>query len=156
MERTERAFNMVGWLGFLMLTPVALRLFEVAPAVEFLDRLGAAGQPAFWTLLAFGLVVLRLLFGGEASLLPLFLGLVVSFLLLSLVARISFMRWFWEPASGLPFFRSDPLSFAVGAAVLSWGLLLSYLRRVGILLQLLLLVIVPFVVLLVGNALGIL
>lgn len=153
MERYERAFNVLGWLGFLLLAPVALRVFQVQPAVEFLDRLGAAGQPMFWTLIAFGLVALRILFGGEATLLPLFLGLAVSFFLLSLVARISFMRWFWEPASGLFFFQSDLLSFVVGAAALFWGMLLSYLRRVNGLVHLAVLVVLPFVVLLVGNAL---
>jgi len=156
MERNERAFNALGWLGYLCLTPVALRVFQVAPAVEFMDRLGVVGQPVFWTLVAFGLVVLRLLFGGEATLLPLFLGLVVGFLLLSLVARVSFMRWFWEPAGGLPFFESEPLNFVVGAAALFWGLVLSYLRRLGVLLQLAVLVVLPFVVLLAGNALKIL
>lgn len=156
MERYERAFNLVGWLGYLLLTPVGLRVFEVQPAVEFLDRLGVAGQPAFWTLIAFGLVVLRLLFGGEATLLPLLLGLAVGFLLLSLVAQIGFMRWFWEPAGGLPFFASSGLNFAVGAGVLFWGLLLSYLQRFRVLLQFVLLVVLPFAVLLAGNALKIL
>jgi hypothetical protein len=156
MERYERAFNAVGWLGFLLLTPVALRVFQVQPAVEFLDRLGVAGRPVFWTLIAFGLLVLRILFGGEATLLPLFLGLAVGFFLLALVARISFMRWFWGPASGLSFFESEPLSFVVGAAALFWGLVLSYLRRVSVLVQLLVLVVLPLVVLLAGNALKLL
>ena len=119
-------------------------------------RLGVAGQPVFWTLIAFGLVVLRLLFGGEATLLPLLLGLAVGFLLLSLVTRIGFMRWFWESAGGLPFFESIPLNFAVGAGVLFWGLLLSYLQRFRVLLQFVLLVVLPFAVLLAGNALKIL
>lgn len=156
MERYERVFNAVGWLGFLLLAPVAMRVFHVQPAVEFLDQLGVAGQPVFWTLIAFGLVVLRILFGGEATLLPLFLGLAVGFFLLSLVARISFMRWFWEPAAGLPFFASTALSFVVGATVLFWGMVLSYLRRVNVLAQLALLVLAPFLVLLAGNALKIL
>jgi hypothetical protein len=156
MERYERAFNAVGWLGFFLLAPVALRVFQVEAAVQFLDRLGVAGQPVFWTLIAFALVVLRILFGGEASLLPLFLGLVVGFFLLSLVARISFMRWFWEPAGRLPFFASRPLSFVVGAAALFWGMVLSYLRRVSFLVQLAVLVVLPFVVLLAGNALKLL
>lgn len=156
MERNERVFNLLGWVGLLLLAPVGLRVFQVQPAVDFLDRLGAGGRSELWTLIAFGLVVLRLLFGGEATLLPLFVGLVVSFFLLSLVARVGFMRWFWEPAEGLPFFASDALSFVVGAAVLFWGMVLSHLRRVGLLVQLLVLVLLPFIALLAGNALHVL
>jgi hypothetical protein len=157
MERYERAFDALGWVGFVLLTPVALLVFQVQPAAQFMQtKLGFAGQPVLWTLVAFGLVILRILFGGEKIILPLFLGFVVGFLLLSLVAQIGFMRWFWEPAEQLFFLKNPRLIFIVGAAVLFMGLLYSHFRRVRLLLQFLTLLVAPFVALLVGGALEVL
>jgi len=154
MERYEKLFDAVGWLGFALLTPVALYLFGVQPVVEIMDtKLGFAGQLEFWVLLTFGLVLLRIFFGGEHIILPLFLGFAGGFFLLSLVARIGFMGWFWRPATRQFFFQNDKLTFVVGTAVLFLGLIFSYFRRLSLLLQLLVLVLLPVLILLAVNAL---
>jgi hypothetical protein len=153
MERYEKLFEVVGWIGFALLTPVALYLFGLQSAVRLMDgRLGFAGRLEFWVLLTFALVLLRIFFGGEHIILPLFLGFVGGFLLLSLVARISFMGWFWRPATGQFFFQNDKLTFVVGAAVLFFGLIFSYFRKISILVQLLILILLPMLILLAVNA----
>jgi hypothetical protein len=153
MERYEKLFDAVGWIGFTLLSPVALYLFEVQPVVRLMDtKLGFAGRPEFWVLLAFGLILLRIFFGGEHIILPLFLGFAVGFFLLSLVARIEFMGWFWRPARQQFFLRNDRLTFVVGAAVLFFGLIFSYFRKISLLVQFLLLVLLPLLVLLAVNA----
>ena len=155
MERYEKLFEVLGWIGFALLTPLALYLFGVESVVEIMDtKLGFAGQAQFWVLLTFALVLLRIFFGGEHIILPLFLGFVGGFLLLSLVARIAFMGWFWRPATGQFFFQNDRLTFAVGAAVLFFGLIFSYFRRLSLLVQLLILVLLPMLILLAVNALS--
>jgi hypothetical protein len=154
MERYEKLFDAVGWVGYALLTPVALYVFGVQSVVEIMDtKLGFAGKTEFWVLLAFGLVLLRIFFGGEHIILPLFLGFAGGFFLLSLVARIVFIGWFWRPASGQFFFRNDRLTFAVGAAVLFFGLIFSYFRKISLLVQFLILILLPMLILLAVNAL---
>ncbi|MBN1837645.1 MAG: hypothetical protein JW820_17445 [Spirochaetales bacterium] len=157
MERHERLFNAVGWLGLLVLVPIAFYVLEFAPARDFMaDRLGFAGRPVFLTLLGFSLILVRILFGGEKSLLPLVLGFVIGFLLISTFARIGFMGWFFRRADPVIFLRSGRLNYFVGLGVLLLGMVLSYVRRPGFLAQLLGLVVVPAAALLVLNALGVL
>jgi hypothetical protein len=154
MERYEKLFDAVGWLGFALLTPVALYVFGVQPVAEIMDtKLGFAGRLEFWVLLTFGLVLLRIFFGGEHIILPLFLGFAGGFFLLSLVARVGFMGWFWRQATRQFFFQNDKLTFVVGAAVLFFGLIFSYFRRLNLLIQLFILVVLPMLVLLLVNAL---
>jgi hypothetical protein len=154
MERYEKLFDAVGWIGFVLLTPVALYLFGVQPVVEIMDtKLGFAGRLDFWVLLTFALVLLRIFFGGEHVILPLFLGYAGGFFLLALVVRIGFMGWFWRPGRQQFFFQNDRLTFVVGAAVLFFGLIFSYLRKISLLLQLLILIFLPMLVLLAVNAL---
>ncbi len=155
MERYEKFFDGVGWFGFALLTPAALYIFDYRPAVRFMtEKLAFAGHPSFWVLLSFALLLLRILFGGEQIILPLFLGFAGGFLLLSLVAEIGFMRWFWEPAGRLFFFRNNRLNFVVGSGVMFFGLIFSYFRRLSLLVQLLVLLLIPLLILLAVNALA--
>jgi hypothetical protein len=152
MERYERFFDAVGWIGFAFLTPVALHVFNVQPVAEIMDtKLGFAGRPGSWVLLSFALVLLRIFFGGERIILPLFLGFAGGFFLLALVARIGFMGWFWRPAAQQLFFLNDRLTFVVGAAVLFFGLIFSYFRKISLLIQLLILILLPMLILLAVN-----
>jgi hypothetical protein len=157
MERHERLFNAIGWLGFLVLLPVAFLILDLAPARDFMEsRLGFVGRPAFLTLLGFGMILLRILFGGEQSMLPLVLGFVIGFLLLSTFAQIGFMRWFSRTTGEIILLRSPGLNYFVGLGVLLLGMILSYVRRPGFLVQLLGLIVIPAAVLLVLNALQVL
>jgi len=154
MERYEKLFDVVGWIGFALLTPVALYLFGIRSVVEIMDtKIGFAGRLEFWVLLSFGLVLLRIFFGGEHIILPLFLGFAGGFFLLALVARIGFMGWFWRPAARQFFFQNDRLTFVVGAAVLFFGLIFSYFGKISLLVQLLILILLPMLILLAVNAL---
>jgi hypothetical protein len=154
MERYEKLFDAVGWIGFALLTPVALYVFGLQSVVKIMDtKLGFAGRPEFWVLLCFALVLLRIFFGGEHIILPLFLGFAGGFFLLALVARVGFMGWFWRPATRQFFFRNDGLTFCVGAAVLFFGLIFSYFRRISLLVQFLILILLPMLILLAVNAL---
>jgi len=155
MERYEKLFDAVGWIGFALLTPVVLYVFGVESIVRLMEtKLGFAGAPEFWVLLCFGLVLLRIFFGGEHIILPLFLGYAGGFFLLSLVATIGFMAWFWKPASEQFFFQNDKLTVIVAAVVLFLGLIFSYFRRIAVLIQVLLLVLLPMLVLLAVNAIA--
>lgn len=155
MERYEKLFDAVGWVGFALLTPVALYVFGVQSVVQLMDtKLAFAGRLEFWVLLTFALVMLRIFFGGEHIILPLILGFAGGFFLLSLVARIGFMGWYWRPGIKQFFFQNDRLTFVVGGAVLFFGLIFSYFRRIRVLVQLLILVLLPMLILLAVNAIS--
>jgi hypothetical protein len=157
MERHERLFEVIGWIGYLVLVPMAFYVFRwstVTPVME--NRLGIAGRPVFLTLLGFSLVFAKILFGGERRMLPLILGFVIGFLLVSAFARLGFMSWFWGPGESVILLRSGRLSYLTGMAVLFVAMILSYLPRVRLLTQILVLVVLPGAGLLVLNALGVL
>jgi hypothetical protein len=157
MERHERLFEVIGWIGYLVLVPLAFYALQWRPATDVLGtRLGFAGQAGFLTLLGFALIFAKILFGGERRMVPLILGFVIGFLLVSAFARLGFMSWFWRLSSSVILLRSPGLSYFAGMAVLLAGMILSYLPRAGFLAQLLLLLVLPSVALLVLNALKIL
>jgi hypothetical protein len=65
MERYERAFDVIGWIGVLFLVPVGFYVFNYAPAVQFMQgKLGFFGRPVVLTLIAYALIALRIVFGG--------------------------------------------------------------------------------------------
>lgn len=157
MNRHERLFNAIGWIGFLILVPVAFHVLRFNPATDFMARrLGFAGRPVFLTLLGFGLIFLRILFGGERSMLPLVLGFAVGFLLVSTFAGIGFMSWFTRLGETVIVLRSPRLSYFAGIGVLLLGLIFSYIPRFNFLVQLLTLIVLPALALLVLNALRVL
>jgi len=157
MERHERVFEVIGWVGYLVLVPMAFYVLRWDPVTEVMEsRLGFAGRPGFLTLLGFALIFAKILFGGERRMLPLILGFVIGFLLVSTFARLGFMRWFWGLGESVILLRSAGLSYFTGMGVLLTGMILSYLPRVSFLAQLLGLVVLPGAALLVLNALRIL
>jgi len=157
MERHERLFNALGWIGLLILVPIAFLVLGFAPVRDFMvGRMGFAGRPAFLTLLGFSLILVRILFGGEKSMLPLVLGFVIGFLLVSTFAGIGFMGWFSRLAEPVIFLRSPRLNYFAGLGVMLLGMVLSYAQRPGFLAQLLGLVVLPAAALLVLNALRVL
>ena len=66
------------------------------------------------------------------------------------------MGWFSRMTEAVIFFRSPRLSYLAGMQVLLLGMILSYSRRPGFLVQLFGLVVVPAAALLVLNALRVL
>jgi hypothetical protein len=157
VNRHERLFNAIGWIGFLILVPIAFYVLQFTAATDFMARrLGFAGRPVFLALLGFGLIFLRILFGGERSMLPLILGFVVGFLLVSTFARIGFMSWFTGLGETVIVLRNPGLSYFAGIGVLFLGMIFSYIPRFSFLVQLLTLIVLPVVALLVLNALRVL
>ncbi len=140
----ERFFNTLGWLGFLFILPIGLQAFGVGGPLSWLEQnLGRYGRPAFLVLLFFGFLVLRILFGGDRPVGPLLLGCLMGFLLLCTAVEIGFMSWLPGLTDRIAFLSNHPLNFLVAIGVILLGILLSYLRRLPLLLQLLLLVVLP-------------
>jgi hypothetical protein len=153
MERYERAFDVIGWIGVLFLVPVGFYVFNYAPAVQFMQgKLGFLGRPAVLTLIAYALIALRIVFGGGNLVAPLLISFVVGFFLMAMVVPFRFMKWFTDWARQLFFLDNKSLNFLAAAFVFFFGNLVSYARRASIFLQLILLLILPVLVLVVANA----
>ena len=155
MERYERLFDFLGWLGLLLLIPLGFYVFDYGPGVEFMrSRLGVVGRPTTITLAAFALIALRILFGGGQLVAPMLVSFVVGFFLIAAVVQFRFMSWYAEIAAKVMFLDSRALNFLAACFVLFLGNLLSYARRVSVWLDLLLLLVLPVVFLLIANAFG--
>jgi hypothetical protein len=154
VERLERVFDVLGWIGLLLLVPLGFYVFNYSPAVDFLQRLGAVGRPTTITLAAFVLIALRILFGGGQLAAPMLISFVVGFFLMAGVVTFRFMSWYAQFAGKVMFLDSRTLNFLAACFVLLFGTLLSYARRVSIWVQLILLLVVPVVFLLVAGAFG--
>ncbi len=153
MERYERLFDILGWLGLALLVALGFYVFNYGPGVELMRaRLGVAGLPTTITLAAFALIALRIVFGGGELVSPLLVSFVVGFFLLSTVVPFRFMRWYSESAAKVFFLDSKALCFLAACFVLFFGNLMSYARRASIWLQLFLFLVLPVIFLLVANA----
>jgi len=153
MERYERAFDVIGWIGVLFLIPVGFYVFNYAPAVHFMQsKLGFFGRPVVLTLIAYALIALRIVFGGGNLVAPLLISFVVGFFLMAMVVPFRFMKWFTDWARQLFFLENKSLNFLAAGFVFFFGNLVSYARRASIFLQLILLIILPVLVLVVANA----
>jgi hypothetical protein len=153
MERYERLFDVIGWIGMLFLVPVGFYVFNYAPAVQFMQgKLGFIGSPVVLTLIAYALIALRIVFGGGNLVAPLLIGFVVGFFLLATVVPFRFMKWFADWARQLFFLDNKALNFLAACFVFFFGNVVSYARRASIFLQLILFLILPVLVLIVANA----
>ncbi len=152
MERYERVFNVVGWLGFAFLVPAGMVLFDFRPVVEFIRGSLSFATPSVLTMIGFGLILLRVLFGGGNLVLPLLIGFLAGFFLVAAAVPMGFMRWWMKAAAAVPFLDSPQLTFLTGAGTAFLGVLLSYLRRLSFIFQLVLLVALPVLFLVVAYA----
>lgn len=152
MERYERLFDVLGWLGLALLVPLGFYVFDYGPGVQFLRGLSVVGLPVTITLAAFALLALRIVFGGGELVSPLLVSFVIGFFLLATVVPFRFMKWYSDQAAKVFFLDSKGLSFLAACFVLFFGDLLSYARRASIWLQLFLFLVLPVVFLLVANA----
>ncbi|HEC62185.1 MAG TPA: hypothetical protein ENI27_08030 [bacterium] len=155
MEKYERVFNVIGWVGFLLIVPVGFYIFDHQPAVQFMQtKIGFLGNPSFLTIAAFVLLFLRIIFGGGHIIMPLILSFIAAFFLFFSVVEVGFMHWFRSFSGKVFFLKNLHLNFIVGTAVLLIGVSLSYLRGLKSWIQLVLLIVVPIVFLSASNLFG--
>lgn len=152
----QRIFNLIGWLGFLLLLPPGLQLAGLPALQDFLvQNLGPLGSASWLMLYFFGIQLLRVFFGSSRLLTPLITGFLSTFLLASLVMPVGFMEWLYRLLEPTKLFARHPLTFLLVPLVLGLGYLLSFARRLPVVVQLLLLVLLPFAGAVALNLLGV-
>ena len=151
----ERVFNIIGWLGFIAVLPIALNLFGLPGMQNFLEqKLGQYGSPVFLLLYFFVLVFLRVIFGSGRIITPLIIASLTGFVLISTAANVGFMVWLRNLMTSTPLFSNMPLVFLTGLTVVALGILLSYTKRLPLLIQLAVLVVLPLVFIIVTSSTG--
>ena len=155
VEGFERVFNVIGWIGFLAIIPLALDVFGMPQLQELAAKhLGRYGTKGFLLLAFFVLVCARVIFGSGRIVAPLLIGSAVGFLFISVAAGVPFMRWLGDAAAASPFFSNMPLNFLVGLAVTVLGILMSSARRIPIGILIFVLVVLPLAAVIVAGATG--
>ena len=140
----ERIFNILGWLGFIAIIPVALKVFGVTRPQLFLEEnLGRYGSTGFLLLIFFVLIGIRVIFGSGRIIVPLIIASLSGFVFISVASGVKFMNWLYEAAVSTRFFDNMPLNFIVGVVVLLMGIVASYSKKFPFVLQILLLVLLP-------------
>lgn len=156
MKGYERFLNWLGWIGLLFLVPVGLTVFGVPGPLSFLhSHLGKFGSATFLLIVFYALILLRFLFGHSEIYSPVFIGLIVSFFLVAITVEIGFMGWYRNLLGKVPYVSNHPLIFLVGVAVAIVGLWLGRLKRLHLIAQLLLLLVIPVALIVVANIYGV-
>lgn len=156
MKVYEKVINAVAGVGFLALVPVGLAVFNVHGPLDLLEKqLGFWGSATFLILVFYGLTILRILFGHAELYAPLVIGLLSSFLFMCLAIPVSFMGWYWDLARQVAFLGNTQLCFIVAMAILGIATLLASLKKIPILVEILLLVLLPVAVVVSFHYLGI-
>ncbi len=155
MSVRERVFNLLGWLGFLVILPVGLLVFGIGGPIEFLrGALGKFGDVTFLVLYFLGLELLRIVFGSDKIISPMLISIVMTLFLFSLSVPITFTQAVVRVFAEVPFLQNKPLIFLTGIGVIFIGILLSYLKKCAILLQLFILVVLPIAFIVASHYLG--
>lgn len=148
----HRVFNVLGWLAFLLMAPLVLSLFGVqGPRSVLQENLGYAGTPQFLLIVFSSLMILRLFFGTDRGLAPLFLSYLVGFGLLATVAGFPFLQGYAEAVTSFVLFESTSFNFLAGILAFLVGVSLSYVRGLSPIALFGGVVVLPVGLLAVGN-----
>ena len=156
ISRIERAFNLLAWVGFLFIVPIVLYLFGKTGALDFMRaHLGRFGEPSLLVLLFFAFLVLKIFFGGDRIILPLFVSYIVGFFLMATIVEIGFMDWYRDFTRRIAFLNNLPLNFLAAASVVLLGILLSHLKHCRFTVQLGLFLVLPVAFLIFNHLTGV-
>jgi hypothetical protein len=127
----ERVFDIIGWFGFLFLLPLTLSVFGFTGPSEWLvQQLGGWGEPLVWMAGFFICQLGRIVFGSGRIIMPLIVGSITAFLIMTAVVEIGFMSWWAQLLKPIGWFYGQALAFAVGILTLIFAYLLSSARRI--------------------------
>jgi hypothetical protein len=144
ITKFEKAVTILGFLGFCMLVPSVLQIFQLAGFLEpLLLQMGALGKPSVLTLIGFGLITFTLFMGGGNNLKSIILGIIVGFLLVATAIDISFMSWYKNLTSQFFIFNNQSMNYILGIIVLMLGLALSFVPKLSFWKELLVLGVLP-------------
>ena len=148
-------FQYVGFLGFFLVLPVLFFYFGWEKPQRLLEEyLGDYGSLDFLVFLSFSALGLRIAFGPSRLLLPTSLALFSSAPLIFTTFQTQALSSMQEKILSLPYLEHKSLNFVVGISILLIGVRLSTLKRVNLVGQLVLIVLLPYGALMGLNSMG--
>jgi hypothetical protein len=148
----HRIFNVLGWFAFVLMAPLVLSLFGLQGPRTFLqESFGYAGTPQFFLIVFSSLMILRLFFGTDRGLAPLFLSYLVGFALLATVAGFPFLHGYADAVTSVVLFESTSFNFLAGLLAFLVGVVLSYVRGLSIITLIVGVIVLPAALLAIGN-----
>jgi hypothetical protein len=151
-EGRQRLFNIIGFLGFLAFIPPVLKSLGIAGPFDWLAaNAGIWGSAPFFLIYFYAFPLLDLIFGSDRRLSPMLFGIIISFLLFSLVLPLPFMDWYRGFFTQLEFLKCSFAVLVLGLLAMLFGILLSYVKR-GLpgSVQILVIVLIPLAALIAG------
>ena len=141
-------FAYVGKLGFILLTPVLCFYLGFEAPQRLLEQfMGDYGSLDFLVFLAFVALGLRIAFGSSRLILPTTIALFASAPLIGTTLHTKTFSEIQESLMSLPYMEHKSLNFMIGIFILLIGVQLSNLKRVNVIAQLVLIVLLPYGVL---------
>lgn len=138
-------FQYIGMVGFILLTPVlCFYLGFEAPQRLLESVVGDYGSLDFLVFLSFLALGLRIAFGASRLLLPTTIALLASAPLIGTTLQTKTFSGLQDILLSLPYMEHKSLNFMVGIVILSIGVQLSNLKRVNVIAQLVLIVLLPY------------
>ena len=140
-----KIFDVIGIVAFLLLLPPILSMFGINEPLNFLvSKLGGWGGTIALLLYFYGLHFLRIFFGSDVRLTPVFISYIVSFLFFSISFNtIGFMSWFYSLSHQATFFAFDPANCVAAMLIVLIGNGLSGVKNGKVILDILLIIVLP-------------
>jgi len=140
----QRAFNVVGWIAFLLLVPPALSMIGLPRLQELIAaRLGAWGSPVALVIYFYIILFLRVFFGSDQRYAPVLMGYLTSFVYFSNSLDIGFMAWLRGLTAGIPPLSYRYMSFIAGIATIFIANALSGAKKGTWIIDAILLILLP-------------
>lgn len=148
-----KLFDILGIIAYLLLIPPILSMFGITGPLNFLmEKLGSWGSTMMILVYFYGLHFLRIFFGSDVRVTPVFISYVISFAFFSMsFTTIDFMNWLYNLTHSVSFFSFDPVNCAAAVLVVFLGNSISTVKSGKFLLDIALLVVLPIALVILAG-----
>lgn len=148
-----KVFDSIGFIAYLLLIPPILSMFGVtAPLALLTEKLGTWGTTTMILVYFYALHFLRIFFGSDVRLTPVFMSYIMSFLLFSMsFTTIGFMQWLYNLTHSVLFFSFDPVNCAAAMLIVLLGNGLSTVKGGKLILDIVLLIVLPVALIILAS-----
>lgn len=149
-----KLFDIFGLIAYLLLIPPILSMFSITAPLTFLgDKLGSWGSTTMILVYFYALHFLRIFFGSDVRLTPVFISYMMSFLLFSMsFTTIQFMQWLYDLTHTVNFFSFDPVNCVAAMLIVLLGNGMSTIKSGKLILDVLLLIVLPVALIILGGS----
>ncbi|HRV27298.1 MAG TPA: hypothetical protein P5522_00745 [Spirochaetia bacterium] len=148
-----KLFDILGLIAYLLLIPPILSMFDITAPLTFLsEKLGTWGTTPMILVYFYTLHFLRIFFGSDVRLTPVFISYIMSFLLFSMsFTTIGFMQWLYNLTHAVQFFSFDPVNCVAAMLIVLLGNGISAVKSGKLILDVILLIVLPVALIILAS-----